>query len=134
MTQDRKPRIALDPQALRALRMWAAMEDQDPGDLAGRIILTQMPSKLKDLLPSEGIATKRAIARQPTEDTSGAPTDSDQEHGRLKDDLAAIQKIKELWKSGTTNQAEIARRIGYSRSTTAENVRRMRKSGELESS
>jgi hypothetical protein len=132
MTQDRKPRIALSPLAYRALKMWAALEDKDPGDLAGRIILTQMPSKLKDLLPSEGIATKRAIARQPTEDTSGAPTDSGQEHGRLKDDPAAIQKIKDLWKSGQHNQAEIARVIGYPRATTADNVRRMRKAGELE--
>jgi len=46
----RKPQIALDPHAAKALRVWSALKDKDPGDFASEIILAHMPAKVRDAL------------------------------------------------------------------------------------
>lgn len=118
---DRKPRIAISPDALRALKVWAAIEDMDPGDLAGRLILDHMPARVRDALgenapsPSEGRGASPAIDKRK----------------RLADNPDALQAIKDMWNAGERNQAAIARQIGYHRATVFDCIARMKKAGEL---
>lgn len=122
MSTDRKPRIAITSNALRALKVWAALEDSDPGDLAARLILTHMPARVRDAL--------RDSSPPPSEEC-GASTDSGKKR-RLSENPDALEQIKQLWKDGQHNQAEIARRIGYHRATVFDAVARMKEAGELE--
>jgi len=125
MTQARKPRIALEPNALQALKIWAALEYEDPSALAGKIILDHMPARVKDLIapmPSEGKGTIEVTQR---------PPQKRQKKVRLVDDLEAVEKIKQMWNSGLRNQTKIALEIGYPKSTTTENIREMIKKGDL---
>lgn len=122
MSIDRKPRIAITPDALRALKVWAALQDEDPGDLAARLILTHIPVRVRDAL--------RDSNPLPSEEC-GASTDSGKKR-RLSENPDALEQIRQMWKDGQHNQAEIARRIGYHRGTTNDCIRRMKAKGELE--
>ena len=122
MPTDRKPRIAITPDALRALRVWAALEDVDPGALAARLILTHMPARVRDVL--------RDSSPLPSEEC-GAPPVIDKPK-KLSQNPDALEQIRQLWKSGQKNQAEIARQIGYHRTTVFDAVKRMIEAGELE--
>ena len=122
MSIDRKPRIAITPDALRALKVWAALEDIDPGDLAARLILTHMPARVRDAL--------RENAPLPLEEC-GAST-AIVKRKRLSENPDALEQIRQMWKDGEHNQAEIARRIGYHRATVFDAIARMKEAGELE--
>jgi len=50
---------------------------------------------------------------------------------KLSQDKIALAKIKELWGSGNRNREQIAKEIGYAKSTTSENIRAMIKRGDL---
>lgn len=125
MPTDRKPRIALEPHALRALRTWAAIEDKDPGGLVSNLILDHMPVRVRDAL--------RENSPKPSEPPRVAAIDSckPQRRKRLADNPDALERIKEMWNSGQKNQAEISRRIGYHRATVNDNIQRMLESGEI---
>jgi DNA-binding CsgD family transcriptional regulator len=51
---------------------------------------------------------------------------------KLSQNPDALEQIRQLWKSGQKNQAEIARQIGYHRATVFDAVKRMIEAGELE--
>ena len=122
MPNDRKPRIAITPDALRALKVWAALEDIDPGDLAARLILTHMPARVRDAL--------RENAPLPSEECGAVPAIDKKR--RLSENPDALEQIRQMWKDGEHNQAEIARRIGYHRATVNDTIKRMKEAGELE--
>lgn len=122
MSTDRKPRIAITPDALRALKVWAALQDEDPGDLAARLILTHIPARVRDAL--------RDSRPLPSEEC-GASTDIGKKR-RLSENPDALEQIRRMWKDGQHNQAEIARRIGYHRATVFDAIARMKEAGELE--
>jgi hypothetical protein len=128
MPNERKPRIALNPLALRALKIWSAIEDKDPGDLASELIMNHMPARVRDALgdldPKPSEPPRRAAI-----DSTGP--DVSPKRKKLAENQTALTKIKELWKAGEHNQAEIARVIGYHRATVNDNIKRMRESGEL---
>ncbi|NBJ15114.1 MAG: winged helix-turn-helix domain-containing protein [Dehalobacter sp. 4CP] len=98
------------------------MEDIDPGDLAARLILTHMPARVRDALreknplPSEGCGAVPAIGKK----------------RRLSENPDALEQIRQMWREGEHNQAEIARRIGYHRATVNDSIKKMREAGELE--
>lgn len=122
MPTDRKPRIAITPDALRALKVWAALEDEDPGDLATRLILNHIPARVRDVLrdssplPPEGCGAVPAVGKK----------------RRLSENPDALAQIKYSWQAGERNQAEISRQIGYHRATVFDAIQRMIESGELE--
>lgn len=125
MPTDRKPRIAISPEALRALRVWAALEDMEPGDLVSKLVSDHMPARVRDVLgvntpqPSEGCGTVK-----PHSVTVNRPK-------KLSGNQDALQQIKTLWNAGERNRAEIARKIGYPKATTSAVIARMIKAREL---
>lgn len=122
MPNDRKPRISITPDALRALKVWAALEDIDPGDLAARLILTHMPARVRDAL--------RENAPLPSEECGAVPASGKKR--RLSENPDALEQIRQMWRAGQRNQAEIARQIGYHRATVFDAIARMKEAGELE--
>ena len=122
MSIDRNPRIAITPDALRALKVWAALEDIDPGELAARLILSHIPARVRDAL--------REKAPLPSEECGASPAIGKKR--RLSENPDALEQIRQMWKDGEHNQAEIARRIGYHRATVNDTIKRMKEAGELE--
>jgi hypothetical protein len=114
MTTDRKPRIAITPDSLKALKVWAALEDIDPGELAAKLILTHAPKRVQDVLGTSTPQPSKNVKRK-----------------RLADNPEALQQIKDIWTSGEHNQAEISRRINYHRATVNDAIQRMKEKGEL---
>lgn len=117
----RKPRIAISPQAYKALRVWAALEDKDPGDMAGDIILAHMPPRVREALTPLDTTCKPVGKATVCEVTRPK---------QLAKDAPAIAHIKELWESGAT-AAEIARQIDRPRATTQSQIKRMIEKGDL---
>ena len=133
---DRKPRIAISPNALRALKVWSALEDKDPGALASELILAHMPARVRSVIMDidHMPANVREDSGENTPVSSEgcrAPPDIGKRR-RLSDNPDAIAKIKSLWAAGERNQAEISRQIGYHRSTVFDTIARMLKAGELQ--
>ena len=60
------------------------------------------------------------------------PVAVDAKKRRLSENPDALEQIRQMWKDGEHNQAEIARRIGYHRATVNDAIQRMREAGELE--
>ena len=113
-----KPRIVIDPHALQALRVWAALEHKEPGGLLSDIILKSMPSEVKEVLelkesmPIEAGRVKRL---------------------RLSQDRVALERIRELWnQTPRPTIREIANEIDRPTATVAGNIKKMRHSGELQ--
>ena len=63
----RSPRIALDSEALRDLKLWAALVDQEPSDLLSSLILEHVPSEIRGVLGHGGTEPPRAQHPLPTE-------------------------------------------------------------------
>jgi len=119
----RKPRIAISPQAYKALKVWAALEDKDPGDMAGDVILAHMPPKVREALAPLDTTCKPVGKATVCEVTRPK---------QLAKDAAGIARIKELWEAGK-NMAEIAKEIDRPRATTQSQIKRMIEKGELAS-
>lgn len=60
------------------------------------------------------------------------PIAGDAKKRRLSENPDALEQIRQMWKDGEHNQAEIARRIGYHRATVNDAIQRMKGAGELE--
>jgi hypothetical protein len=126
MSPQRKPRIALEPHALRVLRIWAAIEDKDPGGLVSELIFDHIPARVRDALgentPKPPDPPRRAAIE------SNRP----ERKKRLAESPDAIAAIKEMWsRSPRPSLMEMAKELDYPKATVADNVRRMRASGEL---
>jgi hypothetical protein len=112
----RSPRIALSSEALKALKLWAAMVGEEPPDLLSSLVLENLPSELRGLVNSEP-PNHRDLEPQDHEDS---------EPQNIK------EEIKKHWASGIHNGSEIARRIKRPRSTVARILKTMRDMGEIE--
>lgn len=113
-----KPQIVIDPHALQALRIWADLENKEPGSLLSDIILKSMPSEVKEVLepkeskPIEALRVKKLS---------------------LSQDRVALGRVRELWnQTPRPTIQEIAKEIGYPTDTVAENIKKMRHRGELQ--
>lgn len=69
-----KPRIVLDPQALKAIQIWSTVEDKDPGDLISELILEHMPSRVQDALGLDQSTATKTKTLKPTEPPKPAAT------------------------------------------------------------
>lgn len=117
----RKPRIAISPQAYKALKVWAALEDKDPGDMTSYIILANMPAKVKEFLaPLDTIC--KPVGKATVCEVSRPK--------QLARDAAGIARIRELWAEGKS-MAEIAKEIDRPRTTTQAQIDRMIEREEL---
>jgi hypothetical protein len=121
----RKPRIALEPHALRALKVWSALEDKDPGDLAGEIILAHMPMKVRealgDVAPMPSSPAEQEC-RKEGEVIVCAP-----KKPRLTQNPDALRKIEEmLAQSPRPSTMDIAKAVGYPKATVYEAIKRQR--------
>lgn len=150
----RNPRIALEPEALRALRLWAALEDKEPSTLVSQLIMDYLPSEVKGLIRTqapEAQEVRRAkepllsnecgaiIATVSKQDKPKPVTSNTSKAGRkllprLAKNADALEIIKRMWASGERRHAEIAAAIGYPRSTVGVAIERMKEAGELQES
>jgi len=126
----RKPRIALDPQAYKALRVWAALEDKDPGDMAGKVILDHMPAKVREAIGELPIGPQREI--EETCKPKGRTTICDVKKPKLSADPTAQEKVKEMWKADPRpTYQQIGDALGYNKGTVYSFVQKLIEAGEL---
>jgi DNA invertase Pin-like site-specific DNA recombinase len=133
MTQARKPRIALEPNALQALKIWAALVYEDPSALAGKIILDHMPSEVKGLItpmPSEdkGRGTSSAIENEAKESGKSIKRIGAVAHHGGKQPLSdgMKEKILGMWADGKggKSQRTIAKELGLNQSTVSKYLKK----------
>ena len=147
----RSPRISLEPEALRALKMWAAMVNEEPSDLLSRVVMDHLPSEIKGIM--EPVVREVQRAKEPLplnecgaitatvskQDKPKPVTSNTSKAGRkllprLAKNADALETIKRMWASGERRHAEIAAAIGYPRSTVGVAIERMKEAGELQES
>lgn len=130
MTAPKNPRITITPEAYQALYVQAALEMLPPGSLASKMILSQAQEAKKALQVTGRVAL---IHREPQKKLSerkslnaGKPN--------LYQNPQALARIKDLWaQTPRPTISEIAKELGYSKATIAENIKNMIKAGETDS-
>ena len=130
------PRIEIDQIAYDGLQIEAVLRHKSTREIATEALLSHISREAlsvldrKTVMP-EDIATKRPLDHKTTEGAAIASSGPDvsQKRKRLADNPDALQQIKDMWKAGEHNQAEIARRIGYHRATVNDAIQRMKKEG-----
>ena len=113
-----KPQIVIDPYALKALMIWADLENKGPSSLLSDIILKSMPSEVKEALESKESKPIEALRVKKLS---------------LSQDRVALGRIRELWnQTPRPTIQEIAKEIGRPTATVAGNIKKMRHRGELQ--
>ena len=112
-------RITISEDCFRALQAEGLVSGESLGDVLDRVVLKGISPKAREILSSIG--------------ESSVKVDKQKSNiARLIDNPEALQAIKDMWRSGEQNRAEIARQIGYPKATVAENIKKMLEAGELE--
>lgn len=130
----RSPRIALEPEALRALKMWAAMVNEEPSALLSRVVMGHLPSEIKGIMAPVVREVPREKEPLTSEARGAVAVDDPRPKKRfLADDPTAIAKIKEMWaQDPRPSFSEMATITGWPKATIAENVKKMKEKGELQ--
>ena len=138
------PRIEIDQKAYDGLQVEAVLRHRTTREIATQAILTSISREALSVLDHqtigpettspEDIATKGPLDHKTTEgaaiDIGG--TGTSQKPRKLADNRTALDRIVEMLKqSPRPSFADIAKDIGYPKSTVAENVKKRRSSGIL---
>jgi len=126
-------RVEVSPEAFALVESEAFIAGRTMKAIASEILIAHCSKEAANVSRLRVHRDKKPDKQMIIKPESGASpaTDIPQKRGRLKDDHAAIQKIKELWQSGERNHAAIARAVNYPRATVNENLRKMIAVGEL---
>ena len=118
-------RISLEAEAYARLAYISALEQISPKDW--------IEQRIKDAWRHRDEKAKNPIIQLDDKPKCGAVTVADipPKRKKLADNPDALQQIRDLWKAGEHNQAEISRRIGYHRATVNDAIQRMKEKGEL---
>jgi hypothetical protein len=82
-------------------------------------------------IPTTRPRPESTIAQGPKGQKAQVPDGTKAQRRKLSQDFIALARIKELWQAGEHKVLIIAKDIGYSKSTTWENIKKMREKGEL---
>ena len=104
----RSPRIALDQEALRALKLWAALIDQEPSTLVSSLILEHVPSEIRRVLGMEPPRAQRPLPSE-TKKKTRKPL------YRNPEVLAIVDEMLKRYPEVTFK--DIGDAVGYSRHT-----------------
>lgn len=117
-------RVTISEDCYRALQAEGLVTGESPGAVLERLVGGGISPKAREVLTTIG---------EPSATDKGKIGDlAPRRAARLVDDPGALQSIRDLWQSGETNRAEIARIIGYPKATVAENIKKMLEAGDLE--
>lgn len=117
-------RVTISEEIYRSLQVEGLVTGESPGEVLERLVGGGISLKAREILNTIGETSateKRKIGNL-----------EERPRGRLVDDPVALQSIRDLWQSGETNRAEIARIIGYPKAIVAENIKKMLEAGDLE--
>jgi len=149
MTKDTRAKVTLNPDAFKVLEVEAMLQGLSLKDAASKLIIKAACPKCKEILdimarpPKEPkdtkgpstttpeIVPKVQMAQEPKGQRAQVPYSPRAQKTKLSQDKIALAKIAELWGSGNRNREQIAKEIGYAKSTTSENIRAMIKKGDL---
>jgi hypothetical protein len=123
MTKRKFPRIEIDQRAYDALQAEGILRHRAIREIATEAIFEHISKEALEFVDRRTIEMECG--------TKGEMVVCKAKRKRLKDNLGALAKIKEMWNSGEKNQSEIARAIGYSGATVAKNIKDMKDRGEL---
>jgi hypothetical protein len=107
----RSPRIALEPEAYRALRIWGAMVGQEPSVLLSSLVLEHLSPEVRELLESRG---------SPLPGDLGSLLSDDKKKTRkpLHRNPEVLAKVDEMLnRYPNVTYKEIGDSVGYSRHT-----------------
>ena len=137
------PRIEIDQKAYDGLQVEAVLRHRTTREIATQAILTSISREALSVLDHQtigpettspkDIATKGPLDHRTTEGAAierGEPGIAPKPR-KLADNQTALKQIKDMWSSGEHNAAKIAKEIDYKRSTTWENIRKMKERGEI---
>jgi phage FluMu protein Com len=142
MPKDTREKVTLSPEAYKALEVEAMLHGSSLKDTASKLILKAACPKCKEILdimarpakePKDTITQEPdvIIAKEPKGTKAQIPDGPKAKRQRLSQDHVALAKIKELWNAGEHNVLIIAKEIGYSKSTTWENIKKLKDKGEI---
>ena len=96
-------RLIVSDRVHNALLAEGMVRGERPGAVLEDLVMSGISPKARTILETIGHSTP--------------PTPSAPKTRHLKDDLETQERIRELWESGDTSKADIARETGYPRST-----------------
>ena len=124
--------LSYSQEARQALQATGRMAPSTKEAQATKEVSFQDPTMGESHTPQEGGShNSRAVVREVGRSPEKEAPKEEGKKVRLFQNPQALAKIKELWEGGQRNQAEIARVIGYDKSTVNDNIRKMLKAGTL---
>jgi predicted transcriptional regulator len=96
-------------------------------EIAQPAIQAIQPTAKRDIQTARKITLPPIKATEPKGEPEAKPTIQ-----RLSEDLAAQEKIKEIWRAGERNRQNIARQVGHKDRTVQQFIKDCLDSGELE--
>lgn len=122
----KKYRIEVDVNLHRALSLQATKAGMTLKEYVNYLLAPHVDKATLDFL---GVQLEEHKSIKLKDERTTKPKD---DKPRLTDNPEALEELKDLWRSGVRSRAELGRRVGYPKSTVAENVKKMIESGELE--
>ncbi|MCJ7444976.1 MAG: winged helix-turn-helix transcriptional regulator [Methanotrichaceae archaeon] len=138
----KNPRITLTFEAHKALTIQAALEGEAVGNLASKIILEYakdakealeaIEKKKLELIVAEDIPqTKKKPISRVKQAIIQKKKKELQKKKKLSQDPETLEKIQELWQNGQRSSSQIARKIGYPKTTVRDAIKRMIRRGDI---
>lgn len=132
MPERESNKVELTPQARQALEAECVLRKTNLKDLASELILSSVSEESLRFVGAQRPNNQKS--KSPNVQESDLPEDSDStpKKTRLSKNLDAIARIRELWASDPRpSMNDIARIIGYPKTTTVDFINRAIKAGEL---
>ena len=149
MPKDTRDKVTLSPEAYKALEVEAMLHGTSLKETASKLILKAACPKCKEILDIMARPPKDTEEEEPKgESDNGLKGPLAQGHNdtmpqvpkgpkakgrKLSQDPIALAKLKELYgRSPRPSLAAMGKELGYSKSTVADNIKKLKDKGELE--
>lgn len=148
MPKDTREKVTLSPEAYKALEVEAMLHGSSLKDTASKLILKAACPKCKEILDimarppkdtrEEEPKGQRAqdpnviSSNEPDVTRAEGPKSPKAKRKKLSEDTIALAKLKELYSSDPRlSLIAMGKELGYSKSTIADNVKKLKGKGEL---
>lgn len=140
MPSRRYPRVEVDHRTYDLLRIEEVLSDKSTKEILAGLVERGVSKKAIEVLDHKTAFLKTIATERPQD----RPTIEMECHmvgniekcgkrGKLIDNKAALEKIKEMWKqTPRPSIMQIAKEIAYPKTTTGDAIKRMKKAGELQ--
>jgi len=154
MPKDTREKVTLSPEAYKALQVEAMLHNSSLKDTASKLILKAACPKCKEILDIMAHEPNGTITQEHEGEKAKGPNGTMSQESKvisaeetnvtmaqrpkgpkakLYNDPLALTKLKELYnRNPRPSLVSMGKELGYSKSTIADNIRKLRVKGELE--